>query len=158
MVTVFAGLLLPSVCNGKLRSVCDTGEQFLVGRMSGESGACVKSKASSKSFAAASRSVRGWNPNRASINLTSDENSYCVCEMYPGFAYGEIISNGTRGPRPNWSIWGGATWSYQPPQSSQVTKIAVVAQSGLCIMALICCTVQFSPSQELLMAGPACSL
>src|ERR1700716_3837552 len=53
------------------------------------------------------------------------EVSYCTCETYPCLAYGEITSSGTRNPGPLRSIFGGTTWSYQPPQSSQVTKIAV---------------------------------
>jgi len=42
--------------------------------------------------------------------------SYCVCETNPRLAYGEITMRGTR--------------SYQPPQSSHVTKIAVSCQSS----------------------------
>src|SRR5579883_1541668 len=36
-----------------------------------------------------------------------------------------------------------------PPKSSHVRKIAVLGQSGPCITALTCATVQFSPSQVL---------
>src|SRR5579864_485271 len=37
------------------------------------------------------------------------------------------------GPPPNHLFFnGGSTWSYQPPQSSQVMKIAELAQSLLC--------------------------
>src|SRR5215472_910266 len=69
--------------------------------------------------------------------------------MLPGFTKGEMISNGTRGPKPNRSIWGGATWSYKPPKSSHVTKTTVEFQSGPCMIAFKTWTVQFSPLQIL---------
>src|SRR5580700_10500468 len=46
-----------------------------------------------------------------------------------------MTSSGTRGPRPMPSTTGGGTWSYQPPKSSQVTKIAVEDQAGLFMIA-----------------------
>src|SRR4029077_16619524 len=46
-----------------------------------------------------------------------------------------MTSSGTRGPRPMPSTCGGGTWSYQPPKSSQVTKIAVEFHSELCMIA-----------------------
>src|ERR1051326_3333247 len=46
-----------------------------------------------------------------------------------------MTSSGTRGPRPMPSTCGGGTWSYQPPKSSQVTKIAVELHSELCMIA-----------------------
>src|SRR5260370_41135251 len=47
-----------------------------------------------------------------------------------------MTSSGTRGPRPMPSTTGGGTWSYQPPKSSQVTKIAVEDHAGLFMIAL----------------------
>ena len=40
-------------------------------------------------------------------------------------AYGETTIIGTRNPSSTSSIVGGATWSYSPPHSSQVMKIAI---------------------------------
>lgn len=40
---------------------------------------------------------------------------------------------------------GGLTWSYQPPQSSQVTKMAVEFQKGLAPMALVMPATQSGP-------------
>src|SRR5262250_3624292 len=47
-----------------------------------------------------------------------------------------MTSSGTRVPRPTPSTTGGGTWSYQPPKSSQVTKIAVEGHAGLFMIAL----------------------
>ena len=44
--------------------------------------------------------------------------------------------SGTRKPSSYESYAGGTTWSYQPPQSSHVTKIAVSLQYGLSPIAL----------------------
>jgi hypothetical protein len=41
------------------------------------------------------------------------------------FAYGEMMMTGTRAPSPSTSIYGGGTWSYQPPLSSQRTTMAM---------------------------------
>src|SRR5947207_167818 len=61
-----------------------------------------------------------------------------------------MTRSGTRSPRLNGSSpAGGGTWSKNAPASSQVTKTAVEFQSGPCMMAFTCCTVQFSPTQEL---------
>src|SRR3989442_7590149 len=53
-----------------------------------------KSKLSKRSLASRSRAVSGASRYRASTNLSSDENSYTVCEMNPGLAYGEMINSG----------------------------------------------------------------
>src|SRR5437588_11353680 len=62
---------------------------------------------------------------------------------------------GARGPNMYELCCGGATWSYIPPKSSQVRTIAVLLQYGLRMMALMRCTVQFSP-RHILYGG--CSL
>ncbi len=53
------------------------------------------------------------------------------------------------------STWGGLTWSYQPPQSSQAMKIAVESQKGLAPMALVTEATQSGPSA--VNTGPAWS-
>src|SRR5215467_781936 len=47
-----------------------------------------------------------------------------------------MTSIGTRGPSPMRSRRGGTTWSYQPPQSSHTTTMAVELQNGPCPSAL----------------------
>src|SRR5580704_8573614 len=71
--------------------------------------------------------------------------SYCTCETCPFLAYGETIKSGTRIPSPSKSVHGGGTWSYQPPQSSQNTKIVVVSQNWLCPTALTMLATQSGP-------------
>src|SRR5450755_1415350 len=75
-------------------------------------------------------------PNVASMKFRIEPNSCCTCETYPTLANGDMTSSGTRKPRPCESSCGGTTWSYQPPQSSHTTIIAVLDQHGLAPMAL----------------------
>jgi hypothetical protein len=46
----------------------------------------------------ASWAPRLGNPNTFSMNLSNEANEPCWVEIYPGLAYGEITSSGTRGP------------------------------------------------------------
>src|SRR5579864_2547609 len=52
---------------------------------------------------------------------------------------------GTRNPNSYTSNCCGGTWSYKPPQSSQVTKIAVFCQYGELPMALTTEATQLGP-------------
>src|SRR5262249_62216573 len=78
-------------------------------RTKGGKGSCEKSKLSSRSLATRSRSVNGSSPKRCSTNFSNDANSYTVCEMKPDLAKGEMISNGTRGPKPKLFAGGAGT-------------------------------------------------
>src|SRR5438445_13365503 len=64
------------------------------------------------------------------INLKMETWSIWTCEMKPRLAKGEITIMGTRTPRPWLSSAGGATWSYQPPPSSQMTMMAEFGQAA----------------------------
>src|SRR5277367_1699387 len=55
--------------------------QVRVLRIMGCRGCWVKSKASVRSLAAASRAVNGGSPKRSSINFRTEDSSYCVCEI-----------------------------------------------------------------------------
>ena len=77
------------------------------------------------------------------MNLSNEAKSPTLLLIRPGLAYGEITSSGTRGPSWLPATVGGGTWSYQPPKSSQVTKIAVDDQAGLFMMAFTMEATQF---------------
>src|SRR5580704_17900226 len=53
--------------------------------------------------------------------------------------------SGTRKPKPSKSAYGGGTWSYQPPQSSQNTITADESQNLLCPTALTTLATQSGP-------------
>ena len=74
-------------------------------------GGPVKSNASSRSPATRSRVASGRSPWTRSIKRRTEENSSGAESTKPRLAHGEITMAGTRGPRPNRSTWGGATWS-----------------------------------------------
>src|ERR1700729_353511 len=57
-----------------------------------------------------------------------------------------MTMHGTRSPRPRKSSCGGGTLSYQPPQSSQSTTIAVDCQYGLSPTALTTLLTHDGPS------------
>src|ERR1700693_4176401 len=71
--------------------------------------------------------------------------------MYPFRAYGLSTRHPTRPPKRNcvpsvhFSTSGGVTWSHQPPQSSQVMKIATCGHRPAFTTALTCCAVHRIP-------------
>ena len=66
----------------------------------GSRGVWKKLKQSNISFASASRSVSGGNPNLVSISFRGDVKSNLVCTTVPLREYGDITIAGTRGPKP----------------------------------------------------------
>src|SRR5580700_7377825 len=54
--------------------------------------------------------------------------------------------SGTRKPRPMLSTSGGGTWSYHPPQSSQLIRMTVESQNGLSPIAFTTFPTQSGPS------------
>src|SRR5947208_3374089 len=60
-----------------------------------------------------------------------------------------MVSSGTRKPSPMSSTDGGATWSYSPPHSSQVTKIAVSFHMSLFITPSTMSLIQLCAHAEL---------
>jgi hypothetical protein len=89
-------------------------------------------------------SPQGDKLNVSSVKRRMLPKSWLTCDMYAALASGEITSKGTRKPYtypdpqlvPSEITLGGETWSYQPPQSSHVTIIAVSAQYELLPIAL----------------------
>ena len=124
---------------------------------------CAKSNAPASGLACLSRSVIDGTPNVFSMNASTEENSYVVWSteppsgLLPCLVYGEMISAGVRGPSPMMSKCGGGTSSKNPPKSSHTTTIAVLFQYLLCMIALMCWTVQFSPAHTDT-PEPGCSL
>src|SRR6266571_5711945 len=98
----------------------------------GGNGFCPKSKQSDMSSAALSRALMGLRPNVVSQNLTRLTCECWMCETCAALAYGLSTRHATRDPYRNgvpsvhFSTSGGLTWSYQPPQSSQVMKMTVL--------------------------------
>src|SRR5450759_101090 len=81
-------------------------------------GAWLKSNAEVILLSASSPVDNGSTFQLLSINLSTEVKSSWVLSMNPVFAKGLTSNPGTRNPYPEASTWGGATWSYQPPQSS----------------------------------------
>src|SRR5215470_12550802 len=71
--------------------VAESTGHWRVVRVMGVSGVWLKLKLSVVSLALASRVERNGRPKRSSMNFSTEENSYCVVEMYPFFAYGDTI-------------------------------------------------------------------
>ena len=61
--------------------------------MSGAAGGWSKSNISSRLLASTSRLDSAFSLYRISINCSTDENSYTVCEIVPSFTYGEMTIN-----------------------------------------------------------------
>src|SRR5436853_2303333 len=135
----------------------NTGGQGFGG--AGWAGVCWKLKQSDMSSACASRWFNAGNPNRDSQNFSRLTCECNVFETYPLFAYGPNTKHGTRDPYRNWvplyegcgvaslqvSTFGGFTWSYHPPQSSHVMKIAILPQSPPFTIAFTWSTVHCIP-------------
>src|SRR2546422_8859553 len=113
------------------------------------------------SSAALSRALRGFRPNVVSQNFTRLTCECLTCETCAGFAYGLSTRHATRDPYRNWlpsvhfSTNGGLTWSYQPPQSSQVMKMTVLRQRPPLTTASTWSAVHFWPA---LRGSTGCSL
>src|SRR6516162_3923031 len=84
-------------------------------------------------------------PNVSSTNFRTLPNVYSVCATLCGFAYGDITIIGTRKPSRVYQTCGGGTLSYQPPQSSQRTIMAVSFQYWLVPIALTTLVIQRGP-------------
>src|SRR5215472_11253459 len=132
----------------------------------GGSGRCVRSKQSDIALEPPSRSFKAGKLKIFWQKRTRLTCEFSWCEMWPAFAKGLNTRQGTREPLRNgsplnsgcasagrcaWALFhlsttGGSTWSNQPPQSSQVMKIAVLSQSPPLTIAFTCSTVQRMPS------------
>src|SRR5438045_6671821 len=141
---------------------CDISERSAqIAGGGGASGFCVKAKQSDMSSAALSRALRGLRPNVDSQNLTRLTCECWTCETCAALAYGLNTRHPTRDPYRNcvpsvhFSTSGGVTWSYQPPQSSQVMKMTVFGQRPPLTTASTWSAVHFWPA---LTGSTGCSL
>jgi len=101
------------------------------GAIRGAMGFWARSVPESRSPAAATWGVRAGRPKTLSMRPGIDAVLSAWWSTAPARENGDTSSAGTRRPWVAPPITGGATWSYHPPASSYVIRMAVWLQAGL---------------------------